>query len=130
MKCLKSLSINKHHLMDVILITISLLVYLTNKLWLADNLMGALGYFCRCYLNDLVCPLGFLSVAEIVLSWADLKTGSYLWCICLGVGAGLIWEFFAPVINSKSVTDILDLCCYFVGSNVYWMITNKHIKTN
>ena len=47
--------------------------------------------------------------------------------------AGLIWEFFAPLINAKAVTDIYDLICYLIGVHIYYVITiiekNVTLKT-
>lgn len=35
--------------------------------------------------------------------------------------AGYIWEYGAPFINAKAVSDDWDLVCYFVGGMVYFL---------
>lgn len=40
----------------------------------------------------------------------------------MGLCSGLIWELFAPIIKSSSVTDIVDLIAYLFGTFLYWCI--------
>lgn len=47
--------------------------------------------------------------------------------------AGYIWEYGAPFINAKAVSDAWDLVCYFLGGTVYCLLMkceqNKQNKT-
>lgn len=36
--------------------------------------------------------------------------------------AGCIWEYGAPFINAKAVSDVWDLVCYFIGGMVYSLL--------
>ena len=105
--------------MNIFCILFAVGVYIVNKTILIPHISGKLGLFCRCYLNDLVCPLFFLGYCEILFIWIECELKSYKEIIILGMSAGVIWEFFAPIINQKAVTDYYDLLAYFVGSLVF-----------
>lgn len=88
-----------------------------------NYLTGWLGYFCKCFLNDLICPIFFLAYVQIILIWAGCEIKNYSVILVIGMAAGLIWEYVAPTINPRAVTDIFDLICYFCGINIYYLIT-------
>ncbi len=102
--------------------TLSLFVYGINKAWLSNITAGTLEMFCRSFLNDIVCPLFFLGFVNIVLLWVGFEATSYLKCITIGMAAGMVWEYFAPLINPKAITDPWDLLCYFIGASIYYLI--------
>ena len=108
--------------------TFALLIYGINKLWLFKITTGELEIFCRSFLNDLVCPLFFLGFANIVFLWAGIELNSYIKCVSIGMTAGVVWEYFAPIVNTKSTTDPWDLICYFIGISIYYLIFR--IETN
>jgi hypothetical protein len=99
------------------------MVFILNNVWLKDITNGTLNMFCRCYLNDLVCPLFFLGYCEVIFIWIKNEIKSYSILLLIGMMAGVIWEYFAPVINSKAISDPFDLLCYFIGINIYYAIT-------
>ena len=109
-------------------IAIALLVYVVNKTWLINITAGAAEVFCRSFLNDLVCPLFFLGFANIVFLWAGFELNSYLKCLSVGMVCGMIWEYFAPVINPKATSDPWDLLCYFVGISIYYLLLRIEIN--
>lgn len=102
---------------------ITIVLYFMNQMVFKKCLTGAVGYFCNCFFNDLICQLFFLSYVQIFLIWAEREIKSYIGFLTVGMSAGLIWEFFAPLINTKAVTDIYDLICYLVGVHIYYVIT-------
>ncbi len=107
---------------DVIGLAISVFVYCVNKIFLRNIEIYSIKYFCQCYLNDLVCPLFFLGFCRIILKWAGYNISSYKEFLLLGMSSGMFWEYIAPMINKKAVSDPLDLFCYFVGINIYFFI--------
>lgn len=113
--------------------TTAICVYIINKACLIPYTQGQLNYFCRCYLNDLVCPLFFLGYCQILLIWIDHEIKSWWKCMLLIMVAGYIWEYGAPFINAKAVSDAWDLVCYFLGGTVYCLLMkceqNKQNKT-
>lgn len=106
---------------NLVEMTTAICVYIINKACLIPYTQGQLNYFCRCYLNDLVCPLFFLGYCQILLIWIDHEIKSWWKCMLLIMVAGCIWEYGAPFINAKSVSDVWDLVCYFVGGMVYFL---------
>lgn len=106
----------------------ALLVYGVNKLLLFKITTGILEVFCRSFLNDLVCPLFFLGFTNIVFLWVGFELNSYFKCISVGMIAGLVWEYFAPIINNQATTDPWDLLCYFIGTSIYYLILCIEIK--
>ena len=115
---------------NLLCVAIALLVYTINKLWLCDFATGIFEIVCRSYLNDLVCPLFFLGFANILFLWAGIELKTYFSCVLFVMVCGLIWEYFAPIINAKAVSDPLDLLCYFIGVNIYWAILMLDIRRN
>lgn len=104
-------------------ITAALFIYAINKAFLISHTAGTLNYFCRCYLNDLVCPFFFLGYCQILLLWMlNREIKSYWKCMLLMMAAGCVWEYGSPIINSRAVSDPWDLLCYFVGGTVYFLM--------
>lgn len=115
---------------NIYCIVFAICIYITNKTILIPNIPGKIGLFCRCYLNDFVCPLFFLGYCQILLIWINIELKSYKTIIILGMFAGIIWEFFAPIINHKSVTDYYDLLCYFTGSLLFAFLYFRKANQN
>lgn len=109
-------------------ILIAIAIYVINKNWLIENTLGELQYFCQCYLNDLVCPLFFLGFSQILLIWAEHEMVYIRQYILFIVAYGLIWEYVSPLINPKAVTDINDICCYLLGTLVYYVLWKYEYK--
>ena len=120
-----NISIQKKNVLKKHLISMSIClgVFILNNVWLKDITTGKLNMLCRCYLNDLVCPLFFLGYCQLIFIWIKNEIKSYGTLLLIGMTAGFIWEYFAPVINPKAVTDSFDLLCYFIGINIYYGIT-------
>ena len=112
---------------------ITIVLYLMNQMVFKKCFTGTVGYFCNCFFNDLICQLFFLPYVQTFLIWAKREIKSYIGFLAFGMTAGLIWEFFAPLINAKAVTDIYDLICYLIGVHIYYVITiiekNVTLKT-
>lgn len=105
---------------NIICIIISLAIYIANKLFLINATSGEVHTFCQCYLNDMVCPLFFLGYSQTMLIWAGYEIVSYKGCLLLGMLGGVVWEYGAPFINPKAVSDPWDLLCYFIGTTTYF----------
>lgn len=69
-----------------------------------------------------------------MLIWAGYEIKYFRHYISIGILTGIIWEYFAPVINPKSVTDVLDIVCYIVGTFFYYILwkyeTNRSYRAN
>lgn len=113
---------------NIICIITSLQVYVLNKSIFISKADGVVRYFLRCYLNDLMAPFFFLAVSGLLLKWAGCEKINVLILIILGMFAGIVWEYFAPIINSDAISDPIDLLCYFFGTMGYWCVTRRIFK--
>lgn len=107
---------------DIICCIFSVLVYCVNREFLMKIFKGVMGYFVKCYLNDLTAPIFVLAVSSIILKWEGYELKKLWLIILIGLFAGLVWEFIIPLIKTSSVTDPYDLFCYFIGTLVYYGI--------
>lgn len=109
---------------DFICCTFIVLIYYINKRFLIKNCEGVIGYFFKCYLNDLIAPIWILALSSIILKQFGYELKKLWIIILIGLFSGLIWEFIVPLIKTTSVTDPYDLCCYIIGAIIYCGIKN------
>lgn len=63
-----------------------------------------------------------------MLIWAGYEIKHFKHYICISVLMGIIWEYFAPIINPKSVTDVIDIFCYILGTFFYYIFWKYEIN--
>lgn len=70
----------------------------------------------QCYFNDIL--------AGITLNAMMSSTTKYTprWGLCLTLAAGIFWEYIAPLFNSRSVSDSLDIVAYLTGFIIFTII--------
>ncbi len=107
---------------DVLCCGFSLLVYCINNVILKKQCAGLLGYFFRCYLNDLLAPIFVLALTGIILGQIGYELKKFWLIMLIGLSAAFVWEFIIPLIKSDSVTDPYDLLCYAGGTMGYYLI--------
>lgn len=112
----------KSNPINLILMVIVFVLYFFNNIILKKYTNGLIQYFFICYFNDLICPLLFFSYSNMLLISVNKELKSLKWIMLMGLCSGLIWELFAPIIKSSSVTDIVDLIAYLFGTFLYWCI--------
>ena len=112
----------QYRLFDVATIFIVALLYVINNIFLKRMCCcTALNTFFVGYFNDLICPLGFISYLNIVFSYINHRIKKW-WEIQLWtLGAGMIWEYFAPLVKPTAVADPYDLLCYIFGAGFYYL---------
>ena len=115
----KIIKLNK---IDFSLFIITASFYFTNNLIFKKISTGIFYYFFVCYFNDLICPIGFLSYVNIILSFINKKIEKFYQILAFCFLCGFIWEFIAPLFKKNSVTDLWDLLCYCIGGMLYWII--------
>ena len=113
---------------NVVLLFGSSLIYICNRLFFQKLARGSLLLFCKCYLNDLLFPLWYLSIANILLITADFELKSFTPVFAVGLLTGLFWEYVAPLLNPKSVSDPVDLMCYLAGTVLYYSIYKMYSR--
>lgn len=106
---------------DIISFIFSLLMYCINQAFLKPNTYGAIGYFCRCYFNDLVCPLFFLAATNMMLGLVGNRIQGFRRILVFGLFMSLFWEYIGPLINKNSVSDPIDILFYLIGTGIYWV---------
>ena len=99
--------------------------YLLNRCVLQAHTQNGVRYFCQCYLNDMLCPLCFLPLVDMLGAWVHHPLRRIRDVLLLIGCASLIWEGVTPAINPKSVFDWLDFLCYFAGAVAYWLLIHK-----
>lgn len=112
----------KKNKFDMICCKVSIFIFCLNKGFLIKNYKGDIGYFFKCYLNDLMAPLFVLAISSMLLRWAGYETVKFWIIMIIGMFAAVIWEFVIPFVKMNSVMDVFDLFCYFVGTIVYYGI--------
>lgn len=68
----------------------------------------------QCYFNDILAGILLNAIAQIMLTNKGFKYTPYRG-LCLTLVAGIFWEYVAPLFNSKSVSDSLDIIAYLTG---------------
>lgn len=71
-------------------------------------------WFMQCYFNDILAGILLNAFAQIMLTNKDFKYTPYRG-LCLTIVAGIFWEYIAPLFNSRSVSDPLDIIAYLAG---------------
>lgn len=104
-----------------LIICVSILYFINNTV-LKLCTTGHLQLFFICHFNDLICPLFFLSYSNLLLITIQRELTKIKGIVLLCLIAGLIWEYFTPLIKPSSVSDIVDIICYLVGASLYWFL--------
>lgn len=120
----KLLSVIKAKPVNLVLIITVLCLYFLNNMYFKSHTYGWIQEFMICHFNDFICPLFFISYSNILLLSVDQEISKFKWLMLFGFCAGLIWEFFAPLIKPTSTTDMLDLIFYMLGTALYWCFIN------
>lgn len=97
-----------------------LFLYSLNNLVLKKYTHGVIQIFLICHFNDLICPLFFISFSNLPLIVVNKDIKKLKTIMLFGFCSGMKLEFVAPIINHRSVTDILGLLFYIIGSSLYW----------
>lgn len=113
---------------NLILLMAVSIIYFVNNIFLKSHTSGILNYFCICYLNDLMCPLFFLSYSNILLISIRKEIVATRTVILICFLCGLVWEFFAPLLKPDSTTDLMDILCYIFGGVIYLLIQKVGLK--
>ena len=100
---------------DVVCLIVVGVLYLINV-----YVIDTTNFFMNGYFNDLICPIGVLSVVNIILSVFKVRYESYGECMLFILLCGLFWEY-SPL-KDNAVADIWDLICYEAGAVIYCFI--------
>lgn len=104
---------------DIIIFLICILLYIINQLFLKK--IGIL--FFNNYFNDLLAiPLYFslINIISLVISKKETKSFKALFLITIILS--FMGEYLAIFLRRGSVTDYLDIICYFIGMGIYYIL--------
>lgn len=107
---------------DCLICILSSVLYVCNRFIWAGNVSGVIGWFLRCYFNDILAGIGLISIANILLALAGWKQLPFWASSCLLLFSGTVWECFAPVIKPTAVFDPWDFVAYQFGGLLYWLV--------
>lgn len=102
-----------------------LFLYCLNNVLLKRISSGALHYFLVCHLNDILCPVFFFSYSNMLLRMVGRELKTLRQILLFGALVGFGWEFIAPLVNPRSVSDYYDLLCYLLGSGIYYFTVKR-----
>lgn len=66
-------------------------------------------WFMQCYFNDILAGITLNAMMSLTTKY------NARWGLCLTLTAGIFWEYIAPLFNSRSVSDPLDIIAYLTG---------------
>ncbi len=112
----------KKNPVDSVLMSVVVVLYLLNNHFLKYNTSGIINVFFKCYFNDLMAPCFLLAYTNIFLDTIEKRLQKIKQIIPFCLCAGLVWEFFTPLIKSSSVTDLFDIVSYLIGGTIYFII--------
>lgn len=103
-------------------------LYAFNKKMTFNNLPESILFFFKNYFNDLICPIFFLAICEIILLCIGYEIQSYAKLLLIGLSAGAFWEYVSPIFKSTAVSDTKDLLCYLCGTTFYYLMLKYEIQ--
>ena len=110
---------------DIIILSICTILYITNQLFLKKIGIA----FFNNYFNDLLAvPLYFslINLISQILSNKEIKSFKALFFITIILS--FLGEYLAIYLRKGSVTDYLDILCYFIGLIIYYILKNIEIN--
>ena len=106
---------------DSIILLVCLIIYILNQFFLKK--LGIL--FFNNYLNDLIAvPLYFSLLNIISFYFRKKEITSFKVMFLITIGLAFLGEYVAIFLRKGSVTDYLDIACYFIGMVIYYELKN------
>lgn len=115
---------------EALLIAVALSVYVLNRF--TPIFEAVLPFdFVRYHFNDMLGGIVFpayvnaiLILSKYRLRFKSLPKISLIEAIC-----AFAWEGLAPLVLTRSTGDWLDVCCYFLGGLIYFLISKIILRT-
>jgi hypothetical protein len=106
-----------------LLFFISFGIFLLNLFLL--NLPVQLPVFFSSYLNDLLCMPVVLSICLFLIRKIsrekDLRISLFS-AFSLAALYSVYFEVYLPEVNPRYTADVLDVCMYFAGALIFWLV--------
>ena len=113
---------------NTLLIIVSLSIYIANYFF-KKELISYNFPFIRNHLNDLLAAIVVMSYSGILLNFQN-RNSIISPALTFGICSfcGIIWEYVAPFLNPTSVSDYIDILCYYCSGFIYCSIINIFVK--
>lgn len=106
---------------DIYILIACLVLYLLNQFFLKK--MGII--FFNNYFNDLIAvPLYFALINIVSIHLSNKEINSFKILFIITIILSLLGEYVSIFVRKGSVTDYLDIICYFVGMMIYYLLKN------
>ena len=118
---------------DVIIFSVSMLLYLLNRFIFRDMFNGIIGYLLRCHFNDFlggICICAYIDFMVLNSKfYFRYKFFKLYQIILICFICGLLWEYIFPFFWKHGTSDFFDVIAYSLGGVVYWcMVTVLRIR--
>lgn len=112
------------------MIIITLIAYIINQNNKSEIDNDIVYWFMNCYFNDIIGSITFVSYCNILCAHFKKTYFSKLLHIeLLMLFCGLFWEVITPLFRKNTVADFFDIIAYCFGGLIYWLISQKIMKT-
>ena len=107
---------------NFIIMSICLFLYSLNQLFFKNIDINLLNEFFNSYFNDLLSTPLYFSYLNFLLSFVKKEIIGLKNLLIITVICSFLAEYLAIFIRPNSVSDPLDVLCYFIGTFIYWGI--------
>lgn len=115
---------------EALLISVALFVYALNRFTPIFEVVFPFD-FARYHFNDLIGGIVFPAYvnAILVLSKYRLRFKTLSKIFLIEAICAFVWEGLAPLVLARSTRDWWDVCCYFLGGLLYFLISKIVLRT-
>lgn len=106
---------------DIFIISVSVILYLLNRLLLKDITEGLIHWFLVCYWNDITGAIAVSAYVDSIIFHYSKKEIHIWGLIGILLACGIFWEFITPLFRQTSVCDFWDIVAYMTGGVIYYL---------
>lgn len=106
---------------DIFIISVSVFLYLLNRLILKDITEGLIHWFLVCYWNDITGAIAVSAYVDSIIFHYSRKEIRIWGLIVILLACGIFWEFITPLFRKNSVCDFWDIVAYMTGGVIYYL---------
>ncbi len=116
-------SLRKDDKQNLLLISISAILFYVNEAVKFKVEMPYLGYLLRNHFNDFLGGVSFIAVVNVILFFSIYNKIKRLGIILIiGAACSIVWELITPIFLKSSTGDYWDVVSYSLGFTLYWII--------
>ena len=112
---------------NAIIFSISVFLYLLNRVLLKDITEGLVHWFLVCYWNDITGAIAFSAYVHSIIFYYSKKEIHFCVFLAILLACGIFWEIITPLFRKNSVCDFWDIIAYEFGGVICY-VSNKICK--